>query len=131
VSKISGESLEKTHIFEQFRGLQRERESQRLRPSSTGDQFMNKSELSAAVATKTGLTQSQAEAAVNGVIDAVTDTLKSGGDVRLVGFGTFSVSERAATTGRNPRTGETINIAASKQAKFKAGQALKTAVNGG
>jgi len=92
---------------------------------------MNKSELSAAVATKTGLTQAQAEAAVNGVIDAVTDTLKSGGDVRLVGFGTFSVSERAATTGRNPRTGETINIAASKQAKFKAGQALKTAVNGG
>ena len=92
---------------------------------------MNKSELSAAVATKTGLTQAQAEAAVNGVIDAVTDTLKSGGDVRLVGFGTFSVSERAATTGRNPRTGETINIAASKQAKFKAGQALKSAVNGG
>ena len=86
---------------------------------------MNKSELSAAVASKTGLTQAQAESAVNGVIDAVTETLKKGDDVRLVGFGTFSVSERSATTGRNPRTGETINIAASKQAKFKAGQALK------
>ena len=61
---------------------------------------------------------------------SITSALKSGGDVRIVGFGTFSVANRAATTGRNPRTGETIQIKASKQPKFKAGSPLKDAVNG-
>ena len=66
--------------------------------------------------------------AVDAVFDAITGALKAGDEVRLVGFGTFAVSERAASTGRNPRTGETIEIAASKQPKFKAGKGLKDAV---
>ena len=69
------------------------------------------------------------EAAVDAVIDAIKGSLKGGDDVRLVGFGTFSVAQRAATTGRNPRTGEPIKIPASKQPKFKAGKELKEAVN--
>jgi DNA-binding protein HU-beta len=66
---------------------------------------------------------------VEAVIDGITNTLKSGDTVTVVGFGTFSVTERAARTGRNPQTGETINIKASKTPKFKAGKALKDAVN--
>ena len=63
------------------------------------------------------------------MFDSITNSLKSGTEVRLVGFGTFTVSKRAATTGRNPRTGEEIKIPASKQAKFKAGKGLKDAIN--
>ena len=90
---------------------------------------MNKNDLIAAVASSTELSKADATKAVDGVLDAITGSLKSGNEVRLVGFGTFSVANRAASTGRNPRTGETIQIPASKQPKFKAGKALKDAVN--
>ena len=90
---------------------------------------MNKNELVAAVATASGLSKTDAARAVDGVIDEICTTLKQGGDVRLAGFGTFSVAKRAATTGRNPRTGEAIQIKASMQPKFKAGKALKALVN--
>lgn len=90
---------------------------------------MNKNDLVAAVADASGLSKTDAAKAVDATFDAVTEALKGGDEVRLVGFGTFSVSERAASTGRNPRTGETIQIPASKQPKFKAGKGLKDAVN--
>ena len=90
---------------------------------------MNKNDLVAAVADNAGLTKADASKAVDGVFDAITDALKQGTEVRIVGFGTFAVAKRKATTGRNPRTGETINIAASKQPKFKAGKGLKDAIN--
>jgi DNA-binding protein HU-beta len=90
---------------------------------------MNKNDLIAAVAEKTGLTKAQAGEAVDATFEAVTSTLKSGDEVRIIGFGNFTVSERAATEGRNPRTGETIQIPASKTPKFKAGKGLKDAVN--
>lgn len=90
---------------------------------------MNKNDLVAAVAGSTGLSKADAAKAVDGVFDAITDALKKGDEVRLVGFGTFNVAKRAASQGRNPRTGETIKIPASKQPKFKAGKGLKDAVN--
>ena len=90
---------------------------------------MNKNDLVATVASSTGLSKSDAAKAVEGVFDAITSALQKGEEVRLVGFGTFSVAKRAASTGRNPRTGETIKIPASKQPKFKAGKGLKDAVN--
>ena len=90
---------------------------------------MNKNDLVAAVAGSSGLSKADAAKAVDGVFDSITSALQGGSEVRLVGFGTFSVSNRAATTGRNPRTGEAIQIPASKQPKFKAGKGLKTAVN--
>jgi DNA-binding protein HU-beta len=90
---------------------------------------MNKIELIAAVAKKAGLSKTDATSAVDTVIDCITSTLKTGQEVRLVGFGTFSVSQRKASTGRNPRTGAEIAIPASKQPKFKAGRVLKSAVN--
>ena len=90
---------------------------------------MNKNDLVAAVALRSGLSKADTAKAVDGVIDSITSTLSGGTEVRLVGFGTFSVSRRAATTGRNPRTGERIQIPASNQPKFKAGKALKSAVN--
>lgn len=90
---------------------------------------MNKNDLVAAVAASTGLSKSDSANAVDSVIDAITGSLRSGEEVRLVGFGTFSVANRAASEGRNPRTGERISIAASRQPKFKAGKALKDAVN--
>ncbi len=90
---------------------------------------MNKNDLVATVATSTGLSKSDAAKAVDGVFGAITDALKKGEEVRLVGFGTFSVAKRAATEGRNPRTGEKISIPASVQPKFKAGKGLKDAVN--
>ena len=90
---------------------------------------MNKNDLIATVADKTGLSKSEATKAVEGVFDAITASLKKKQEVRLVGFGTFSVSRRAASTGRNPRTGESIQIPASNQPKFKAGKALKDAIN--
>ena len=90
---------------------------------------MNKNELVASVAGATGMSKTDAANAVDGVFDAITSALAGGGEVRLVGFGTFSVSHRKATQGRNPRTGETIQIKASNQPKFKAGKALKDSVN--
>lgn len=89
---------------------------------------MNKTELAAAVAAATGQTKTDAAKSVDAVLDAITAELKAGGDVRLVGFGTFSVAQRAAKEGRNPRTGATIKIAASKQPKFSAGKGLKDAI---
>ncbi len=90
---------------------------------------MNKSELINSVAKKADLPKTKAQDALEAVIDSIKASLKSGKEVRLVGFGTFSVSNRAATTGRNPRTGEAIKIPASKRATFKAGKDLKDAVN--
>ena len=90
---------------------------------------MNKSDLIGAVADSSGLSRNDATKAVEGVFDAITAALKKGDEVRLVGFGTFSVTKRKASTGRNPRTGETMQIKASTQPKFKAGKGLKDAVN--
>ncbi|MDA0993949.1 MAG: HU family DNA-binding protein [Proteobacteria bacterium] len=90
---------------------------------------MNKRELIEAVAASAGLSKADATKAVDGVLDSVTRTLAGGGGVSLVGFGTFSVKARAARMGRNPRTGEAIQIKASKVPGFKAGKALKDAVN--
>ena len=90
---------------------------------------MNKTELVAAVAEQAGLSKKDAEAAVKAFTDVVAEALKAGDKIQLVGFGTFEVSERAAREGRNPRTGETMTIAASKTPKFKAGKALKDLVN--
>ena len=90
---------------------------------------MNKGELIDAVASSAGLSRADATKAVDGVLDAITGTLSGGGGVSLVGFGTFSVKARAARMGRNPRTGEAIQIKASNVPGFKAGKALKDAVN--
>ena len=90
---------------------------------------MNKNDLVVAVAEKADLSRVDAGKAVDGVFGAIEGALKSGDEVRLIGFGTFSVAERAASQGRNPRTGEPIQIKASKQPKFKAGKGLKDAVN--
>lgn len=90
---------------------------------------MNKSDLVQAVADSSGISKADSAKAVDAVFDCIASSLKGGDEVRVVGFGTFSVSRRAASTGRNPRTGETIQIAASMQPKFKAGKALKDAVN--
>jgi len=90
---------------------------------------MNKGDLIEAVASSAGLSKADAGRAVDAVIGSITDALKSGNQVSLVGFGTFTVKQRAARTGRNPRTGETIQIKASKVPGFKAGKALKDAVN--
>ena len=83
---------------------------------------MNKTELVAAVAEQAGLSKKDAEAAVKAFTDVVAEALKAGDKIQLVGFGTFEVSERAAREGRNPRTGETMTIEASKTPKFKAGR---------
>ena len=91
---------------------------------------MNKSELIDAVAHSSGLTKTDAAKAVDGVIAAVTEALKNGDQVTLVGFGSFLVREREARTGRNPQNGQDINIPASKLPSFKAGKGLKDAVNG-
>jgi len=90
---------------------------------------MNKNELISAVADKAGLTKSQASDAVDATLDLITGSLKRGDEVRLLGFGTFAVANRKATTARNPQTGAIINVPASKAPKFKAGKALKEAVN--
>ena len=90
---------------------------------------MNKNDLVESVAKAAGLSKADAAKAVDSVLDQITGALAKGDEVRLVGFGTFAVASRAASQGRNPRTGETINIPASKQPKFKAGKALKDAVN--
>jgi len=90
---------------------------------------VNKSELIDAIAAAADISKASAARALDAVIDSVTDTLKNGDKVSLVGFGTFEVKERAARVGRNPKTGEEINIAASRVPSFKAGKALKDAVN--
>lgn len=90
---------------------------------------MNKSELIDAMAEETGLTKKDTESALKAFISTVTKELKKGGSVQLVGFGTFEVGKRAARTGRNPKTGETLKIKASMSPKFKAGKALKDSVN--
>ena len=90
---------------------------------------MNKTELVAAIANNAEISKKDAEKALKAVVDVITDELKKGEKVQLVGFGTFEVSERAAREGRNPRTNETMNIPACKAPKFKAGKALKDAVN--
>jgi DNA-binding protein HU-beta len=90
---------------------------------------MNKNELIGAVADSSGLSRNDATKAVESVFDTITATLSKGGEVRLVGFGTFSVARRKASTGRNPRTGAPMKIPASSQPKFKAGKGLKDSVN--
>jgi len=89
----------------------------------------NKNDLIGMVAEKAGLTKAQAGDAVDAVFDAITSSLKKGEEVRLVGFGTFAVSQRKASIGRNPATGAEINIPASNQAKFKPGKGLKDSIN--
>ena len=90
---------------------------------------MNKSELIDAVAEEADISKAAAGRAVDAMVNAVTNALKEGDQITLVGFGTFMVKERASRSGRNPRTGETIQIAASSMPVFKAGKALKDAVN--
>ena len=90
---------------------------------------MNKTELVAAVAEQADISKKDAEKALKAFVDVVTEEMKKGEKVQLVGFGTFEVSERAAREGRNPKTGKTMKIEACKAPKFKAGKALKDAVN--
>jgi len=90
---------------------------------------MNKSELIEAVANSTGLARNEAASATDAVLDSIVDALVGGDQVNISGFGTFSVRDRAARSGRNPQTGETIQIKASKSPGFKAGKAFKDAVN--
>lgn len=90
---------------------------------------MNKSELINHIAASAGISKTQATAALQAVETGVIDTLANGGEVTLVGFGTFKVTDRAARTGRNPKTGEEIQIAATKVPSFKAGKAFKEALN--
>lgn len=90
---------------------------------------MNKKELVAAIAEKSGVAKKDVDAVLATFTDVVTDELKNSGKVQLVGFGTFAVAEKAERVGRNPRTGETKTIPASKAPKFKAGKALKDAIN--
>lgn len=95
----------------------------------TEEKNMNRVELVAEVAKKADLSKKDAEAAVKSVFDAIADALADGDKVQLIGFGTFDVAERAAREGRNPRTGETMKIEASKAPRFKAGKALKDKIN--
>lgn len=90
---------------------------------------LNKTDLIAEVAAKTGLTKVDSEKAIKATLEAVTEELGNGGNVTLIGFGTFSVFERSARTGKNPRTGDTIKIPAKKVAKFKPGKALSEMVS--
>lgn len=89
---------------------------------------MNKSELISKVASASNLTKADAERAIDATFSSITSSLKSGEEVRLIGFGTFAVTNRPATTGRNPRTGQPLNIAATRLPKFRAGKQLKEAV---
>ena len=91
---------------------------------------MNKLQLTDAVAAKAGITKKEAAAAVNAVLDVVAEALAAGDDVKITGFGGFEVKDRAARTGRNPKTGEVVEIAASKYVAFSAGSDLKAKVNG-
>lgn len=93
------------------------------------DKIMNKNELIASVAEKCDMNKAQASEAVDAVLGSVQEQLCAGNEVRILGFGNFAVAQRKATTARNPRTGETVQVAASKAPKFKPGKALKEAVN--
>lgn len=95
------------------------------------NETMNKTELVNAIAEKTGIEKNKVGTVVNEFFNVVTDELKSGGSVQIVGFGSFEVVKKAAREGRNPLTGETMKIAARKAPKFKAGKSLKEAVNAG
>ena len=90
---------------------------------------MNKDDLISKVASSIGISKSEAAKSVDAVFSSITNSLKGGNEVRLVGFGTFLITNRAATTGRNPRTGEPIEIPAKKVPKFRAGKSLKETVN--
>ena len=90
---------------------------------------MNKTELTAAVVAKTGMTKKDADKALTAVLDAISESLQAGEKVQIVGFGSFEVKDRPARVARNPRTGEEIKIAASKTASFKVGKALKDSIN--
>mgnify|MGYP003960514993 FL=1 len=90
---------------------------------------MNRNELIASVAGSAGISKADATRAIDSVLDTISNTLAAGEEVRLIGFGTFGVANRAASVGRNPRTGEAIQIAAATRPKFKAGKGLKDAVN--
>ena len=90
---------------------------------------MNKDDLISKVASSIGISKSEAAKSVDAVFSSITNSLKGGNEVRLVGFGTFLITNRAATTGRNPRTGESIEIPAKKVPKFRAGKSLKETVN--
>ena len=90
---------------------------------------MNKNDLVSKVSDETGLSKSDSAKAVDSIIETITSELKSGGDVRLVGFGTFLVTKRKATTGRNPQTGAEIKIPAANVPKFRAGKSLKESLN--
>lgn len=90
---------------------------------------MNKNELISSIASETGLTKTDAAKAVDAFVSSISSALKSGDEVRLVGFGTFAVSKRSATTGRNPRTGQSIKIPARNQPKFRVGKVLVDSVN--
>jgi DNA-binding protein HU-beta len=94
-----------------------------------GDTMTTKAELVSAIAEKAGLNKNQAKDALEAFLGSVTDSLKAGQEVRLVGFGSFLPVERAAGTARNPRTGETVNRPASKTARFRVGEGLKSALN--
>ena len=94
-----------------------------------GDVVVNKNDVVTAIADQAGISKAKAMEALDAFVDTVTKALKKKQEVRLVGFGTFAVSKRKATTGRNPRTGAPIKIPASNQPKFKAGKALKDAIN--
>lgn len=91
---------------------------------------MNKNDLIAKVSEQSGMSKADAGRAVDATFDAITAALKDGDEVKIIGFGNFSVAKRAASQGRNPRTGESISIAASRTPKFKAGKGLKDSVNG-
>jgi DNA-binding protein HU-beta len=94
-----------------------------------GGYTVNKNDLIAAVAERSGMSKADVGRAVDATLETITEALKKNDDVRIVGFGTYSVSERSATQGRNPRTGQPIKIPAQKQAKFRPGKALKDALN--
>jgi DNA-binding protein HU-beta len=99
------------------------------RPKQRRGSSVNKNDLVSHVADTAGISKVDATTAVDAIFDGITATLRKGDEVRLVGFGSFVVSQRAASEGRNPRTGEKIKIPASKQVKFKAGKGLKDEVN--
>ena len=100
-------------------------------PGNAGRERVNKSEIAGRVAKRIGVGRSAAEDAVDAVFEGIAETLANGEDVRIVGFGTFGTRSRPARTGRNPRTGESLNIAASTAPTFKAGKPLRDAVNAG
>lgn len=104
-------------------------QNQKSKQATNKGTFVNKSELIDAIATSSDLTKADAGRALDATLESITSALKKNDTVSLVGFGTFSVKDRAARTGRNPQTGKAIQIPASKAPSFKAGKALKDAVN--